>query len=139
MTIRLRPHHLLCMLTYVGKGYSDAFVANYDLIIDRLGGGEDILLVAGPDDICTPLLGTGGEHCHNESVVLRDRLAMEAVTDVLGRPLAIGDTFRIDADHLSSMRKAFAAGGVRRACTGCEWHDLCTSVSGAGYAGVRLA
>lgn len=23
MTIRLRPHHLLCMLTYVGKGYGE--------------------------------------------------------------------------------------------------------------------
>lgn len=127
------------MLTYVGKGYSDAFVANYNLIIDRLGGGEDILLVAGPDDICTPLLGTGSEHCHNESVALRDRLSAEAVADVLGRPVTIGSTFRIDADHLSRMRKAFAEGSVRRACTGCEWHELCTSVSGAGYAGVRLA
>ena len=26
MTIRLRAHHLLCLLTYAGKGYSPAFI-----------------------------------------------------------------------------------------------------------------
>ncbi|OWU61413.1 2Fe-2S ferredoxin, partial [Staphylococcus aureus] len=40
MTIRLRGHHLLCMLTYVGKGYSPAFVENYDAMAGRLGRGE---------------------------------------------------------------------------------------------------
>ena len=29
MTVRLRAHHLLCMLTYVGKGYSPAFCAGF--------------------------------------------------------------------------------------------------------------
>ncbi len=56
MTVRLRGHHLLCMLTFVGKGYSPAFVENYDRIAGRLSEGEDILLVDGPDDICAPLL-----------------------------------------------------------------------------------
>ena len=28
MTIRLRPHHLLWVVTYVGRGYSPAFTAN---------------------------------------------------------------------------------------------------------------
>ena len=36
MTVRLRAHHLLCMLTYVGKGYTAAFTANYDRIVERL-------------------------------------------------------------------------------------------------------
>ncbi len=55
MTVRLRAHHLLCMLTYVGKGYSPAFVENYEVIAARLSAGEEIELVAGPDDICGPL------------------------------------------------------------------------------------
>ena len=36
MTIKLRAHHLLCLLTYVGKGYSPAFTANYDRV-EQLG------------------------------------------------------------------------------------------------------
>ena len=39
MTVRLRAHHLLCLLTYVGKGYSPAFTANYDKVVRRLGEG----------------------------------------------------------------------------------------------------
>ncbi len=76
MTVRLRGHHLLCMLTYIGKGYSPAFVDNYDTIAERLSGGEDIEIIDGPDDICQPLLCTGDCHCFNESVVVRDRLAL---------------------------------------------------------------
>ena len=75
MTIRLRAHHLLCLLTYVGKGYSPAFTANYDAIAERLSRGEDILLVSGPDDICAPLLDEPEPHCLNEGVIERDRLA----------------------------------------------------------------
>ena len=56
MTIHLRPHHLLCLLTYVGKGYGDAFIRNYDRIAQRLSMGEAIMVVDGPDDICAPLL-----------------------------------------------------------------------------------
>ena len=50
MTVRLRPHHLLCLLTYVGKGYSPAFTANYDAIAMRIEQGEELLIVSGPDD-----------------------------------------------------------------------------------------
>ena len=49
MTVRLRAHHLLCMLTYVGKGYSPAFVENYEAIAARLSAGEEIEMVAGPE------------------------------------------------------------------------------------------
>ena len=75
MTVRLRPHHLLCLLTYVGKGYSAAFVANYDAIARRLSRGEHIEIVDGPDDICRPLLGEPEPHCWRDSVIVRDEQA----------------------------------------------------------------
>ncbi len=40
MTITLRAHHLLCVLTYSGKGYSPAFVTNFDSVVRRLQAGE---------------------------------------------------------------------------------------------------
>ncbi|WP_439343967.1 DUF1284 domain-containing protein [Vacuolonema iberomarrocanum] len=72
MTIRVRPHHLLCLLTYSGKGYSPAFIANYDAIAARLSKGEDIVIVCGPDDICAPLLSDSEPHCWSASVTERD-------------------------------------------------------------------
>lgn len=139
MTVRLRAHHLLCMLTYVGKGYSPAFVANYEAIAARLSAGEGIELVAGPDDICGPLIADPDAHCLGASVVERDRAAMEAVARLLGSPLGPGARIRPTAALVARLRKTFATGGIRTACSGCEWSGLCDGVAEAGYIGARLA
>lgn len=139
MTVRLRAHHLLCMLTYVGKGYTPAFCVNYDEIAARLTHGEEIEIVAGPDDVCAPLLSADAPHCHNESVLLRDAEAAASVSELTGRPIAPGHRFALDAGMLVRFRAAFAAGTTRTACGGCEWSGLCDSVASGGFQGTRLA
>jgi hypothetical protein len=138
MTVRLRGHHLLCMLTYAGKGYTPAFSKNFDGIVGRLGTGEDILLVAGPDDVCVPLLQEREPHCLTDRVVLRDARAMDAAAALLGRPLAPGDVIRPDPPMLEIMRAAFAAGTSRAACADCEWAELCSRIAADGFATARL-
>ncbi|TPN65850.1 MULTISPECIES: DUF1284 domain-containing protein [unclassified Mesorhizobium] len=138
MTIRLRAHHLLCLLTYVGKGYSPAFTANYDGIAQRLGRGEDILVVSGPDDICAPLLDEQEPHCLRDSAAERDRVAAHDAGALLGRPIRAGARLDPGADMLARMRQAFSAGLTREACRGCEWSGLCSAVASGGYQGARL-
>ncbi|GLQ10786.1 (2Fe-2S) ferredoxin [Devosia yakushimensis] len=138
MTVKLRAHHLLCMLTYVGRGYTPAFTANYDIIIARLGAGETIELVAGPDDVCAPLLATGQPHCHNDSVIERDRLARLAVADLLAPHIDLTGPFHLNTTMLASLRGAFSTGQIRPACAGCEWSELCDNVARSGYAGTSL-
>ncbi|TIS54398.1 MAG: DUF1284 domain-containing protein [Mesorhizobium sp.] len=138
MTIRLRSHHLLCLLTYVGKGYSPAFTANYDVIAERLGRGEDILIVSGPDDICAPLLDELELHCLRESAAERDRLAARDVGDLLARPIRAGTSLTLDKAILTEMRRAFSTGQTRNACQGCEWSGLCSAVAAGGYQETRV-
>lgn len=144
MTVRLRAHHLLCLLTYAGRGYGPAFTAGLDAIADRVAAGEAILLVAGPDDICAPLLQPGAEileagaHCTARRVRRRDRQALGALTPLLARPLAPGMSLVLDASMVRRLRQAFAAGTIRAACQGCEWAPLCTSTAATGFAGARL-
>jgi hypothetical protein len=138
VTIRLRAHHLLCLLTYVGKGYSPAFTANYDVIADRLGRGEEILIVSGPDDICAPLLGEAEPHCLQESVIERDRLAARDVGALLARPIRAGVRIDLDAATLTGMREAFSTGLTRNACPGCEWAALCSTIAASGYQDTRV-
>ena len=137
MSIRLRPHHFLCLLTYAGKGYSPGFTANYDLIAGRLSEGEEIEIVEGPDDVCAPLLAEDGAHCWRESVIERDK---QAACDLgkLGIAIDTGGTTRLDADLLSRMRAAFGKGLTRPACTGCEWRDLCSTIAAKGFEGTRV-
>lgn len=54
--INMRGHHLLCVLTFEGAGYSQRFTRNLAAIVERLSAGEEILIVAGPDDICAPVV-----------------------------------------------------------------------------------
>jgi len=141
MTLRLRHHHLLCLLGYVGRGYTPAFVANLDRIADRVSAGEQILLVDGPDDVCTPLLNDGGgdnPHCLHQSARRRDIRAAVSAAEVLGQPLPVGALVTLDAEKTRRLRAAFAAGTVRTACVGCEWYDLCSAVAAGGFKGARL-
>ncbi|WP_186424377.1 DUF1284 domain-containing protein [Pannonibacter sp. I15F10I1] len=138
MTIRLRGHHLLCMLTFVGEGYSPRFVANYARVIRRMRAGEPVLIVQGPDDICAPLLAGDAPHCHRDSVVERDRLALESAGTLLGRRLEAGSEVIVDGDMLNRMQRGFVSGELRPACSGCEWSGLCDKVAEAGFEGTRL-
>ena len=134
MTVALRPHHLLCLLTYAGKGYTPAFTANFDDIARRLAEGEAIRIVEGPDDICTPLLDEADAHCHRDSVTQRDARAAESLSQILGQPLS--DTTVLP--DLATLRAAFSSGEARPACAGCPWFDLCSDIAGSGFDGVRL-
>lgn len=154
--MRLRPHHLLCLLTYVGKGYSRDFTDNMDQVAQRLAAGEALELVEGPDAICAALLPCGGTadagptgtalpsapHCLAPSVAARDEQALRSLNaqlaPLLPGPLRIGSRLVLHAALLQGLRGLFASGEIRLACAGCEWHGLCTDVAAGGYVGVRL-
>lgn len=138
MTLRLRAHHLLCMLTWVGKGYTPGFTVNYDRIALRIARGEPIQLVEGPDDICAPLLAEENPHCHRHGVTERDSHAARAIGRLLGRTLSPGDIVMPDARLFALLRTSFADGGIRQACHGCEWSSLCTGVARNGFHDVRI-
>ena len=138
MTVRLRPHHLLCVLTYVGRGYSPAFTANMTAAAERLGAGEDIDIVAGPDDICAPLLDAPDPHCHRPSVLERDRAAARDLSGLLGFEIRTGARLVLDEDVIGRLRAAFASHQIRSACIGCAWVDLCGSIAASGFDGAIL-
>ncbi|MEM9633766.1 MAG: DUF1284 domain-containing protein [Pseudomonadota bacterium] len=138
MTVSIRAHHLLCMLTYLGKGYTPAFVGNYNLVVKRLNAGEEIDLISGPDDICQPMLGEPGCHCHSQSVRDRDDQALSDIGHCLGRGLRPGDILVLSPDDVELLRHEFTSGSLRTACTGCEWYELCSGIAQNDFRGCRL-
>ncbi|ACO32290.1 MULTISPECIES: DUF1284 domain-containing protein [Acidobacterium] len=137
--IRLRPHHLLCMLTYAGNGYSAPFVANFDALARRIADGrQTVEITSGHDDICAPLVCGPDGHCTGASVRERDRLASEDVSSLLGLQVVPGLQIVLSAERLAGLRAAFASGRVRRACEGCQWKPLCDGIAQQGFAGTRL-
>jgi hypothetical protein len=136
--VRLRPHHLLCMLTYAGKGYSEAFTAGFDAIVARLSRGAPVQVVDGPDDICAPLRHDATAHCQSDSVRQRDQRAAADLHALLQRPVAAGTLLTLDGPSLVAWRQAFAQGRTRAACAGCEWQSLCSAIAADGFGAARL-
>ena len=138
MTLKLRPHHLLCSLSYAGKGYSQAFIENFDAICQRLENGECVQLVEGPDEICAPLLSDTQAHCHQSSVRERDQRALRDLSNALSQKLSIGSRLLLSAKHIHHLRQAFKSSTLRSACAGCEWHELCTSIASQDFGQARI-
>jgi hypothetical protein len=118
------------MLTYIGKGYSEAFIENYTTIIDRINNGEnEILIVNGPDDICAPrLCDTNDVTCHS-----RDLKEIKELSHI-----DFGQKIKVTQTLVSEMRDLFLSAKIRGVCQNCEWHTLCTEISHNGYKEVKL-
>ncbi|WP_366654778.1 DUF1284 domain-containing protein [Fodinicurvata sp. EGI_FJ10296] len=137
--VRLRGHHLLCLLTYVGRGYTAEFVANFDLLATALSDGvRRIRIVDGPDDICRPVENCPDSHCHEPRVKRRDAAALVDIGRILGCDLLPGADIELDRDRIARLRAAFAEGSARSACQGCQWHRICSDVADSGFDGTRF-
>jgi len=143
--IKLRGHHLLCILTYKGEGYTPEFVGNFDAIADRINKGAEIEVVKGIDDICGALRQGAEITCHHAKacrgpgVKYRDALALADVARVLQIPLLRkGEVLVLKQGEIKYLRRYFLHGANRRACTACSWHDFCTDIAKSGFTGVKL-
>ncbi|ADV83315.1 DUF1284 domain-containing protein [Terriglobus saanensis] len=139
MTIKLRAHHLLCMLTFVGEGYTPAFVSNFEEVIWSIKRGEALVkIVQGPDDLCSPLFKEAVCHCHDPSVLLRDERAAADLGVLLELAIGPGESLLLTEDVLQTLRRSFADGTIRSACLDCQWKPLCDTVAERSFHGTRL-
>ncbi|MER2520345.1 MAG: DUF1284 domain-containing protein [Bdellovibrionales bacterium] len=144
-TVALRGHHLLCLLPYCGKGYSQEFVANFTRIAEAITGGAKVVLVEGPDDVCAALGSPSGKcsanlDCKVEDVSLCDALALKAVNKQFkfSPPLVPGSMMELTSSFVDFARKHFANGTIREACAGCGWHNICSNIAEEGFRNAKL-
>lgn len=123
-TINLRPHHLLCIAFFKGKGYSDEFVSNMTRIVSALKENKDIpiSLVSGEDDLCAHCPNNQNGICTTEDKSSKyDQLTLTALDIVTNPDSAIPySTLRALADE-----KIINCGRRENICGDCEWTDLC--------------
>lgn len=120
MMIPLRPHHLLCTLSYSGHGYSEDFTKRMDALTARLRSGEEptFKLQVSPDCLCEVCPNRTENGCESDEKVLRyDRKTLDA----LG--LCEGETDYAEAKRL--LRDKLTDELLRSICGDCEWRELC--------------
>lgn len=120
--IPLRPHHLLCTLSYSGHGYSEEFTARMDALTRRLRSGEEppFRLQISPDCLCEVCPNRTDGGCLSDGKVLRyDRRTLDA----LGL-----DESEIDyAEAKRVLRAKLTPELLESVCGDCEWRELCSA------------
>jgi len=143
--VKLRGHHLLCILNYGGAGYTPEFIENMSSVVERINQGAAIQIVSGIDDICAVLRQGGAvacahaRTCRAQRVKHRDEIALQSVTRALSMPkLKIGSLVRFTKKEVTKLRRFFALNAIRNACTGCEWHARCSERAESNFVGAKL-
>lgn len=119
--LHLRPHHLLCLQTFVGHGYSKEFVRHMTLVKRQLTADPltPITLVSGADDLCAHCPNCVEGQCTSEKPALFDRLVEEKLA-VLSRcqvPVPVLDGIPNDLRITEDL--------IAACCPECEWKNLC--------------
>ena len=133
-SIRLRPHHLLCLQTFVGHGYSPEFTAHMTIVQKQLTTDPltPITLVNGPDDLCGHCPNCVDGSCTSPKPAVFDHLVGQKLsttedtenaapkhTDASDSPLTLHGIPSIL--HISEQLLA-------ECCPDCEWKELCVEV-----------
>ncbi len=122
--IKLRPHHLLCTQGYSGKGYSEGFVSNMDIVTRRLRNNPDekVLIIFSTDSLCSdcPSKVTEGVCKTDEKVQHFDKGVVEALGLKEGIYSYQELIIKLDEYLLSGKEDE----RLKAICGNCEWYPV---------------
>jgi hypothetical protein len=125
MTIKLRPHHLMCGLCFQGDGYSQEFVDNIAAIKKRIEEDDtaDIIeLVSGCDDVCKKCPHKQQSGCEFDEKVLRlDAAYLQSLVLQYGQIISM-EKLTASIRHKMDLKK------FDENCGNCSWFHLCRPV-----------
>ncbi len=116
--IQFRPHHFLCTLGFQGKGYSPAFVQNYQSIVQKLTEDPDtpIQVTRGLDNICRSCpKQVNAKTCHKQALIEKLDSAHQHILGLTEEQvISWKDAIVLIQKHMTLER-------FESACEGCEW------------------
>jgi hypothetical protein len=117
LSIKLRPHHLLCAANFIGKGYSDDFVENFETLLTHLKAGETFEVINSADAVCAACPNLQAGICKTQEKV--DALDKKH-SQVLG--VKAGDKLTwLETQKLIKSKVV----DINNLCSGCEWSIIC--------------
>jgi hypothetical protein len=128
--LKIRTHHLLCVLGFCGLGYSQEFISTMGKVVEKLRSNSafPIILVAECDIICASCPHNKGNKCLKETdseskVKTRDLEVLHRLGFEVGAQMATGKAYAKIKERLSS-------GDIAEICRRCEWLELGHCVEG---------
>jgi len=120
--MKLRGHHLLCILGFQGYGYSEDFVLNMSRINELIKSKKTtIKLINSPDDICSACPNLKNGVCEDE---IQNEIIVKMDDEVLSE-------FNINQEYNSTdlfnevILKFNTLKSVQNICNDCKWVEKC--------------
>jgi len=116
--IKLRPHHLLCLQGFSGKGYSNQFIQNMQDIKDKLSApNSQINMVFSSDDICAccPHLIAPGLCETADSVKIKDNKVIKY--------FKLAQKAYNYQDLINEIKLNITPSIMADICSDCAWYD----------------
>lgn len=122
--VLLRPHHVLCIAHFIGRGYSKAFTHNMARVITLLHKNDPpVLPVCGTDVLCAACPHNRNGLCEQHGKVRGYDTACLTLCGITeNTPLRWSALTRL------AHTRILDAGRLGEVCANCEWFSLCSSL-----------
>lgn len=120
--IKLRPHHLICLNLFRGKGYSDKFTINMTTVKSHIDSHDTIHITEGKDDICS--------HCPNssDSGLCITESKVNKYDDAIRKILDLKSGKDYSFTELTKMINISSI--LDEVCSDCSWNSFCKQING---------
>jgi len=122
MRIKLRGHHLLCLLGFQGYGYSEDFVFNMTQINEKRKSKDCIITLTNEaDDICSSCPNLKNNFCENKK---KNEIIVEMDNEILShfdskRKYNSLELFKEVSLQFNTLKS------VENVCNNCKWENEC--------------
>ena len=120
--LKFRPHHFLCSLCFVGKGYSPAFIKNLKTITDALKADErqqiKIIITLETDSICQPC-----PHLHHNKCACEQKVKQMDEQFCQALDLQEGNVFKWKTKQ-EHVKNNLTMEKFHRICAPCSWKKI---------------
>lgn len=122
MRIKLRGHHLLCLLGFQGYGYSEDFVFNMTQINEKRKSKDCIITLTNEaDDICSSCPNLKDNICENEK---QNEIIVKMDNEILShfdskRKYNSLELFKEVSVKFNTLKS------VENVCNNCKWENEC--------------
>jgi hypothetical protein len=115
--INIRPHHILCMHGFAGKGYSEIFIENMKNVIESIRKENQLLIVFSRDDICKKCPNLQAEKdCTTPEMVNK----LDAVTAI---EFELEEKAYTYTEIVEILKKKNVANIIEKICVECGWYE----------------
>lgn len=125
--IKLRGHHIFCLLGYRGMGYSKEYAENMTKVHSELRQRPDTLIqvMKGPDCLCAEFPDDQPYHCEDKGIYERDAVILKQLGLKFGDVLPWREVER-------RIRLHVVPSDIETVCETCSWRSYGYCEQGVG-------